>query len=166
MFWLGIDIGTGGSRALLIDDQGRVLHCVHRAARRDAHGAAHVGRAASRGLVGRLAGCHSRRPRRGEGHRQGRARHRPLRPDARTDAARRGRQRHPSGSHLVRSAQPGAGGLDQCQRRRANDARLHRQSGPDRLHTAETAVGPRQRAGTVRPHRSVSCCPRTTYGSS
>ena len=26
MFWLGIDIGTGGSRALLIDDKGRVLH--------------------------------------------------------------------------------------------------------------------------------------------
>jgi xylulokinase len=25
MFWLGIDIGTGGSRALLIDDHGRVL---------------------------------------------------------------------------------------------------------------------------------------------
>ena len=26
MFWLGIDIGTGGSRALLIDDRGRVAH--------------------------------------------------------------------------------------------------------------------------------------------
>ncbi|MBS1873185.1 MAG: xylulokinase [Acidobacteria bacterium] len=26
MFWLGIDIGTGGSRALLIDEQGRVRH--------------------------------------------------------------------------------------------------------------------------------------------
>ena len=26
MFWLGIDIGTGGSRALLIDDKGKVLH--------------------------------------------------------------------------------------------------------------------------------------------
>lgn len=26
MFWLGIDIGTGGSRALLIDDKGRVRH--------------------------------------------------------------------------------------------------------------------------------------------
>ena len=24
MFWLGIDIGTGGSRALLIDDKGAV----------------------------------------------------------------------------------------------------------------------------------------------
>jgi len=26
MFWLGIDIGTGGSRALLIDEKGKVLH--------------------------------------------------------------------------------------------------------------------------------------------
>src|SRR6476660_7557019 len=26
MFWLGIDIGTGGSRALLIDDKGKLLH--------------------------------------------------------------------------------------------------------------------------------------------
>jgi xylulokinase len=26
MFWLGIDIGTGGSRALLIDDKGKVQH--------------------------------------------------------------------------------------------------------------------------------------------
>ena len=26
MFWLGIDIGTGGSRALLIDEQGKVRH--------------------------------------------------------------------------------------------------------------------------------------------
>ena len=24
MFWLGIDVGTGGSRALLVDDQGSV----------------------------------------------------------------------------------------------------------------------------------------------
>ena len=26
MFWLGIDIGTGGSRALLLDDKGTVVH--------------------------------------------------------------------------------------------------------------------------------------------
>src|SRR4051812_13488097 len=25
-FWLGIDVGTGGSRALLVDSQGRVRH--------------------------------------------------------------------------------------------------------------------------------------------
>ena len=24
MFWLGIDVGTGGTRALLVDEQGRV----------------------------------------------------------------------------------------------------------------------------------------------
>jgi xylulokinase len=28
MFWLGIDIGTGSSRALLVDEQGRVKHAV------------------------------------------------------------------------------------------------------------------------------------------
>jgi xylulokinase len=28
MFWLGIDIGTGSSRALLVDEQGRVRHAV------------------------------------------------------------------------------------------------------------------------------------------
>ena len=26
MYWLGIDIGTGSSRALLVDEQGRVKH--------------------------------------------------------------------------------------------------------------------------------------------
>src|ERR1700732_2095624 len=26
MFWMGIDIGTGGTRALLIDESGRVRH--------------------------------------------------------------------------------------------------------------------------------------------
>src|SRR5947209_3601561 len=26
MYWLGIDIGTGGTRALLVDDRGRVAH--------------------------------------------------------------------------------------------------------------------------------------------
>ena len=28
MYWLGIDIGTGGSRALLVDPQGRIRHAV------------------------------------------------------------------------------------------------------------------------------------------
>ena len=31
MYWLGIDIGTGGSRALLIDRKGAVRHALHRA---------------------------------------------------------------------------------------------------------------------------------------
>ena len=26
MYWLGIDVGTGGTRALLIDDRGKVRH--------------------------------------------------------------------------------------------------------------------------------------------
>ena len=26
MFWLGIDIGTGGTRALLLDEEGKVRH--------------------------------------------------------------------------------------------------------------------------------------------
>ena len=32
--WLGIDIGTGGTRALLVDERGRVSAAVHRGARR------------------------------------------------------------------------------------------------------------------------------------
>lgn len=28
MFWMGIDVGTGGTRALLVDDQGRLKHTV------------------------------------------------------------------------------------------------------------------------------------------
>ena len=59
--WLGIDIGTGGTRALLVDEQGHVRACVHGSARRHAHGAAAVGRAAAGELVGRGAGGDSRR---------------------------------------------------------------------------------------------------------
>ena len=50
--WMGIDVGTGGTRALLVDARGRVAG-VHRGARRHAYAASAVGRAASGELVGR-----------------------------------------------------------------------------------------------------------------
>ena len=36
MYWLGIDVGTGGTRALLVDEAGTVRAGLHRAARRHA----------------------------------------------------------------------------------------------------------------------------------
>ena len=112
--WMGIDIGTGGSRALLVDAQRRGARRVHGAARRHAHGAAAVGRAASRELVGRGR----RRPSAASSRKAGvsgdrGARHRPFRPDARAGDARRSRPGDPPVADLVRSAQPAAGGLHQ-----------------------------------------------------
>jgi predicted NBD/HSP70 family sugar kinase len=51
--WMGIDIGTGGTRAL-VDDARRGPRGLHGGSRRDADGAPAVGRAAPRELVGRL----------------------------------------------------------------------------------------------------------------
>jgi len=68
--WMGIDTGTGGSRALLVDARGRVARGGDGGARRYAHGAAAVGRAAPRELVGRGGPGHPRRPGAGWRHRR------------------------------------------------------------------------------------------------
>ena len=107
--YLGIDTGTGGTRALLIDERGAVrAGCTARSRGHD-DGAPAVGRAASGELVGRRCGRHSRRARAGRRNRARCARHRAIRPDARAGASRRRRRGHPAIPDLVRSAQPAAG---------------------------------------------------------
>ena len=94
--------------------------CLHGAARRRAHGAAAVGRAASRELVGCRAAGGSRRAGRSPDFRQRHSRHRIVGPDARPGDSGRVQQGNPAGAHLVRSAQPAASGSDQpnCRQRR------------------------------------------------
>ena len=59
--WLGIDVGTGGSRALLVDERGGV-RAGYTALHEDMQMARpHVGGAAARELVGRGGGRHPRR---------------------------------------------------------------------------------------------------------
>ena len=115
MYWLGIDIGTGGSRALLVDERGGVEGVLHGCSMKTCAWSGRSGRssgpenwwdAAQDAIRGVLA--------EGRRHRKhGRTRNRPFRPDAWADAARCGRQGHPSRAHLVRSTQPGASRLHQ-----------------------------------------------------
>ena len=147
--WLGIDIGTGGSRALLVDERGAVrasctaphedmtmerpLWAEQRpenwwdAAEEAIRGAlaeAGVSGAAIRGigLSGQMHGL--------------------VILDGASDV-------DPSRADLVRSAQPGAGGCRQRQAGPRKRSALHRQPGADRLHPAQAAVGARQRAGAI-----------------
>ena len=137
MYWLGIDIGTGGTRALLVDERGAVKVFVYGSSRRHAHGAAAMGRAAAGELVGCCAAGDSRRTCK---KRESRARivrgiglsgqmHGLTLLDASDDS-------HSARADLVRSAQPGAGGLCQHDSRTRQGARVHGQSRGDRLHAA------------------------------
>ena len=104
MFWLGLDIGTGGSRAILVDRDGKQVAAVT---------APHEDMRMEQPLYAEqrpenwwdaAAARHSRRARRGPRHRRANSRHRPLRPDARLRDSRCRAQRHPPRAHLVRSA--------------------------------------------------------------
>ena len=142
--WLGIDIGTGGTRALLVDAEGRV---------RAGYTAAHEEMRMERPLWA------EQRPENWW--------------DASVDGGSRrcwpppgvsgsdvnaiglsgqmhglvmlddARQRDPSGAHLVRSAHPAAGGCGPRETGPRKRSALHRQSGADRLHAAQTALGAR-----------------------
>ena len=64
MYWLGLDVGTGGSRALLVDAGGAVRYSFHGGAPRDADGAPALGGAGSGRLVARGARGNPRSSRR------------------------------------------------------------------------------------------------------
>ena len=116
MYWLGIDIGTGGSRALLVDERGAVkasFTAAHEDMRMERPLWAEqrpenwwdAAQEAIRGVL-RGAGGESRMS----------TRNRAVRPDAWAHAARCEGRSDSSRADLVRSAQPGAGGSCEYER--------------------------------------------------
>ncbi len=154
--FLGIDVGTGGTRAVLVDRRGLVVASAaseHAAIRSE-----HIGwaeqepedwwRAARKAITGAMAAAELTGA-------EIRFR-RPHRPDARMRHARRRRQGPAPRTHLVRPENPArvrlAGRKD---RPRAPD-RTHLQSRPAQLYPHQTALGQSPSAGNLRPHRPRS----------
>jgi len=117
--WLGIDVGTGGTRALLVDAQGHV-HAGFTAPHEDIRMERPLWAeqrpenwwdAARQAIRGVLAGA---------GIAGAKCKASSFRPDARPRNSRRRRRSHPSRAHLVRSAQPAASGLHQWRLGRDN----------------------------------------------
>ena len=153
MYWLGIDIGTGGSRALLVNEKGRVTAAVTAAhedikmerplwAEQRPENWWDAAQQAIREVLKTIEG-------QAEQH-QGR---RAFRPDARPRDPRRKQLRDSTRPDLVRSAQPESGRRHQSNRRQRQRARLHGESSADRFHAAETAMGSRQQARQLQTHR-------------
>ena len=137
--YLGIDLGTSGVKALLIDADQEIDRLGDRAGRAVAP-ASRLVRAGSRrldprdgGSARRAEGEARRRTCRGQGHR-------PFRPHARRDAARCRRQGAASLHPLERHAQPRRGREARCRSALPEDHRQHRVS---RLHRAEARLGRR-----------------------
>ena len=87
--FLGIDVGTGGTRAVIIDREGKVVaSCASRRTRANTLRAHRMGRAGPRRLVARRPRGHCLRPRRKAVRRQRHRIHRPHRADARMRHAR------------------------------------------------------------------------------
>ena len=152
MYWLGIDIGTGGSRALLVDEKRHGEGAATRPPRRYADGAAALGGAAARELVGRRA---ARGSRRAAASRRDRA--------LTCRASGLSGQMHgltllDEADEVIRPALIWCDQRSQAQVDCVNakvgtreGPGVHRQSGGDGLHAAEAAVGSRQRAAQFRP---------------
>ena len=106
--WLGIDIGTGSSRALLVDESGAVRGGYTATARRHAAWSSPCGPSSVPKTGGtrpwkRFAACWRRAAFRGSGG-EG---HRAFRADARAGDPGRAQPRDPPVADLVRPAQPG-----------------------------------------------------------
>ena len=147
--YLGLDIGTSSVKALLVDADQRVVAeasaALERFAPASACGASRTRTIGSKGVEAAVAAIRAPGAR---GVRQAR-RHRPLRPDARRDAARRRMTsrcaRRSCGTTAALS--PNA----PSSKRRVPDCRQPRRQSRDAgLHRAEDAVGRRPRAGRVR----------------
>ena len=139
--FLGIDVGTGGTRALVIDAAGRLVGSAtaeHVPFASPRPGWAEQDpddwwRATGEAVRGALARGRPRRRRIAGG--------RLLRADARLDAARRARRGRAAGAALVRPAhQRRVRGDHRAHRRRPPD-RAHLEPGAHRLHAAQAALG-------------------------
>ena len=121
-----------------------------------------VGGAGSRRLVARLSGGDPRGARRERRRRRRDRLCRPVRPDARRGAARRGRARAEAVHHLVRSTHRSRVPLAGRHDRPAAAARVHRESGAHEFHADEAALGARARARRAGAGCVTCCCRRTT----
>ena len=163
--FLGIDVGTGGTRAVLVNPEGMVVASAaseHAPIRSE-----HIGwaeqepedwwRAAREAIAAALVagGIAADRD----------SSHRSDRPDARLRDARCGRQGAPPSTHLVRPAYPAgvrlAGGKN---RPRAPD-RADLQPGPPELHPDQAALGAQPTSPKSSPASPTSSAPRTTSAS-
>ena len=162
---IGIDVGTGGTRVLLIDAAGKVVGSTVREHAPVSLAAAGLGGAGSRRLV---AGGGSRHPRPAEGDRDAIRRDRRCRferPDAWRRVAGRSRPRPPARAHLVRSAdRSGSCVVDRAGWCGAADP-THLQPRAHQLHPDQAALGARARTRHMAANFAPSCCPRTTCAS-
>ena len=162
-YFLGIDISTTATKALLIDEQGRRgRRRLHRIRLRNPPARCGASRTRPSGGTAPCAAS-ARCWRRPASTADAGRRRRPDRPDARPGAARRGRARCCARPSCGTTSAPPPSATRSA--RRLGKERLiadHRQRRPDRLHRPQDPVGARARAGGLCPRRATSCCPRTT----
>ena len=152
--FLGIDVGTGGTRAVLVDREGRVVASAasdHAPVRSEQIGWAEQQpedwwRAAREAIA-------RRDRRRRTGWREDRV-HRTHRPDARLrDAGRGGRSAAPR-AHLVRPAHPAGVRLARSKARPRAADRADLQPRAAQLHPHQAALGAHPSARNLRAHRA------------
>ena len=154
MNFLGIDVGTGGTRALVIDPAGRIVGSATTRARPLRHAATGLGRTGPGGLVARDGRSRPRRPgrRRASTAPASRPWAFPARCTVRRCSTTQDQVVRPALLWCDQRTGAECDGDHRHGRRRPPD-RADAQPGPHRLHAAQAAVGaaPRARALGARP---------------
>ena len=162
---LGIDVGTGGTRALLIDESGAVVaSAIHEHepfasprsgwAEQDPHDWWKACQGAVRKLLADsgISGL-------------GDCLHRAERSNARRGAFGPQRRGIAAGAHLVRSANGGGMPLPQRNHRGAAPGGADLEPRAHQLYSDQAAVGADQRTRNLAEDFTAFCCPRTTSAS-
>ena len=161
---LGIDVGTGGSRAVVVDDRRPGRWRRQRSSTHRSHRPERPGRNRSPKTGGAPAVRRSAKRCRRAAPTLVDSRHRPFRPDARRRAAGRVGDGRAAGDHLVRSTHRSRVPLADRHARRGAPARADVESRAHQFHAAEASVGSRARTAMHGSAFAACCCRKISCG--